>query len=171
MAVSTDIVRTWRGPRTVVRGLLAQGVREDRALVFLMTGLVIVWLSNLPVLQRGAVLTGSDLRRDAIYAFFGLVMLAPLIFYLLAFLGRLLALAAGRPVSGYGSRLALFWAWLAASPAVLLYGLLAGLNGPAEPGTRLVGALWLAAFAWFWIAGLAAASAASASATASGPAR
>jgi hypothetical protein len=29
MAVTADIVRTWRGPRAVMRGLLAQGKREE----------------------------------------------------------------------------------------------------------------------------------------------
>ena len=42
MAVSSDMLRTWRGPRAVIRDLLAQGVREDRALVYLLVGLVIV---------------------------------------------------------------------------------------------------------------------------------
>ncbi|MFT5631517.1 MAG: hypothetical protein ACI9HB_002698, partial [Gammaproteobacteria bacterium] len=30
MAVTTDIMRTWRGPRAVMRDLLDQGQREDR---------------------------------------------------------------------------------------------------------------------------------------------
>ncbi len=154
MAVSTDMVRTWRGPRAVVRGLLAQGVREDRALVYLMAGLVIVFVSRLPALQREAVLEGGVFQRDATYAFFGLVILAPLIFYVLAEMGRLLARLAGLKPSSYQGRLALFWAWLAASPASLLYGLLVGFNGVNEPGTQVVGALWLAAVFWFWVQGL-----------------
>ncbi len=154
MAVSTDILRTWRGPRAVVGDLLAQGPREDRALVYLMAGLLIVFVSRLPALQRDAVLGGGDFTRDAAYAFFGLVMVAPLLFFLLAEIGRLLARAAGLAVPGYGGRLALFWAWLAAAPASLLYGLLVGFNGVSEPGTRIVGALWLLAFLWFWTQGL-----------------
>jgi hypothetical protein len=36
MSVSRDIVATWRRPRRVMRRLLAQGRREDRAIMFLM---------------------------------------------------------------------------------------------------------------------------------------
>lgn len=154
MPVSTDIVRTWRGPRAVARSLLDQGTREDRALVYLMVGQVIVFVSRLPALQRDAVLNGGDFTRDVAYALFGLVMIAPLLFYLLAEIGRWLARMFGLVVSSYGGRLSLFWAWLAASPASLLYGLLVGLNGVSEPGTRVVGAVWLVAVFWFWVQGL-----------------
>ena len=154
MAVSTDIVRTWRGPAAVFRDLLAQGRREDRALVYLMAGNLIVFLSRLPALQREAVLGQGDLTRDAAYAFFGLLIVMPLLFYGLAEIGRLGARIAGLRMEAFAGRLALFWAWLAASPALLLYGLLVGLNGSGEPGTRIVGALWLAAFLWFWVQGL-----------------
>lgn len=154
MAVSTDIVRTWRGPRAVLRELLAQGTREDRALVYLMVGQLIVFVSRLPALQREAVLGEGDFTRDATYAFFGLVMLAPLMFYLLAEIARWLARALGVVITSYEGRLALFWAWLAAAPASLLYGMLVGFNGVDEPGTRVVGGIWLFAVVWFWVQGL-----------------
>jgi len=47
----------------------------------------------------------------------------------------------------------LFWALLASSPAMLLYGLLMGFNGAAI-GTQLVGMVWLGALVLFWILGL-----------------
>lgn len=154
MPVSTDITRTWRRPRAVFGSLLAQGRREDRALIYLMVGMAIVFLSRLPALQRDAVLSGSDFTRDATYAFFGLVIIAPLFFYLLAEVARWIARAAGLGVDAFGGRLALFWAWLAASPALLFYGLLAGFNGSGEIGTQAIGAIWVAAFLWFWVQGL-----------------
>jgi hypothetical protein len=36
MSVSRDIVATWRRPRRVMRSLLSQGRREDRAIMFLI---------------------------------------------------------------------------------------------------------------------------------------
>ena len=36
MTVATDILRTWRRPRAVIREKLAAGVREDRALAVIM---------------------------------------------------------------------------------------------------------------------------------------
>jgi len=86
------------------------------------------------------------------------MMVAPLMFYLLAFLGRVAAyLLGGRP-GGYGARVALFWAWLAAAPLALFYGLLSGLNGAAAPATQGIGGLWLLILLLFWISGLVEAS-------------
>ena len=154
MPITSDILRTYRGPRRVVRDLLARGQREDRAIMWLMAGCLIVFLSRLPALQRAAVLGQGDFTQDAAYAFLGLMMIAPLMFYGLAALGQGIArLFGGRP-TGYGARLALFWAWLAATPVILLYGLLVGLNGAAEMGTQAVGLLWVVAFVVFWVQGL-----------------
>ena len=154
MPVTTDIVRMYRGPRRVVRDLLAMGQREDRAIMWLMIGCLIVFLSRLPALQREAILGQGDFSRDAAYAFFGLMMIAPLMFYGLAAVGRGVArLAGGRP-SGYGARLALFWSWLAATPLILFYGLLVGMNGAAAAGTQAIGLLWVVVFAVFWVQGL-----------------
>ena len=158
MPVSTDIVRTYKGPRRVVRGLLDTGPREDRAIMWLMTGCLIVFVSRLPALQRLAVLSDGDFTRDAAYAFFGLMMVAPLMFYLMAFLGRAGAYVVGGRPGGYGSRVALFWSWLAASPLGLFYGLLVGLNGATAPATQMIGGLWLLVLLTFWISGLVEAS-------------
>ena len=154
MPVTTDIVRMYRGPRRVVRDLLAMGQREDRAIMWLMIGCLIVFLSRLPALQREAVLGQGDFSRDAAYAFFGLMMIAPLMFYGLAAVGRGIAHVAGGRPSGYGARLALFWAWLAATPLILFYGLLVGMNGAAAAGTQAIGLVWVAVFAVFWVQGL-----------------
>ena len=47
-------------------------------------------------------------------------------------------------------RLALFWALLAASPLMLLHGLVRGFIGESTP-QMIVGALWFVVFMWFWI--------------------
>lgn len=154
MPVSRDIVAMYRRPRKVVRGLADMGVREDRAIAWLMIGCFLVFLSRLPALQRNAVQTGSDFQQDTIYAFFAMMMIAPLIFYLIAFIAFLVTKVL-RPASyAYGARLSVFWGWLSAAPVALFYGLLVGFNGLDHPGTVAIGALWLAVLIWFWGAGL-----------------
>jgi len=154
MPVSQDIVGTYRGPRRVVRSLLDMGQREDRAIAWLMIGCFIFFLARLPGLQRFAVLEGSDFQRDAIYAFFALMMIAPLLFYAVAGIAYLVMRVAGRSISPFGARVAIFWGWLASTPLALFYGLLAGLNGLEHQGTVAVGFVWTLVLAWFWVAGL-----------------
>ncbi len=155
MPVSRDIRRMYRTPRQVVRGLYAMGPREDRAIMWLMLGCFLVFLSRLPALQRDAVNGSSNFQQDTVYAFFAMLMVAPLLFYVIA--GVLFGVAKLlRPaVTGYGARLAVFWGWLAASPLALFYGLLVGFNGLDHPGTLAIGAIWIVVILWFWISGLA----------------
>lgn len=155
MPVSRDIAQMYRRPRHVVRSLFAMGPREDRAIAWLMIGCFLVFLSRLPALQRAAVQEGNNFQQDTIYAFFALMMIAPLMFYLIAVILYLVTRALRPAADAYGARLAVFWGWLAAAPLALFYGLLVGFNGLEHPGTTLVGGLWLIAILWFWISGLA----------------
>lgn len=153
MPVTTDIVATYRGPGRVMRRLLAMGPREDRALVILMAGCAIVFIAQWPRLAREAHLAGQELNPLLGGALMAWIFVAPLIFYALAFVSWLILRALGGQLSGFDARLALFWAFLAASPVLLLHGLVAGFVGPGLE-LSLVGALWLALFAWFWLANM-----------------
>lgn len=155
MPVSRDIAQMYRRPRSVVRGLYAMGPREDRAIMWLMIGCFLVFLSRLPALQRAAVQDGTNFQQDTIYALFALLMIAPLLFYFVAFVlfGATRAVRPG--ATAYGARLAVFWGWLAAAPVGLFYGLLVGFNGLDHPGTTAIGGLWVIVILWFWISGLA----------------
>ena len=160
MAVTNDIVRTWRSPRAVVRDLLSQGVREDRAIAFLIISCFLVFVAQWPRLSRLAA--GFDLPAGAevpeldrlmAYEFMAWLMFWPLILYGLAALSHIIARIFGGKGSWYGARLALFWALLSTVPLLLLHGLMAGFAGPGLQ-TDLVGALWLLAFGYVWIQGL-----------------
>ena len=87
------------------------------------------------------------------YAFMGWLMIWPLGMYAVAGLVVLVMRGFGSSITGYGGRLALFWALLAASPVLLFFGLLRGLNGDVI-ATQLAGALWFVAFVLFWVQGL-----------------
>ncbi len=152
MAVTTDIVATYRGPAAVIRKQLAQGPREDRALVYVMAGCLIVFVAQLPRLSREAHLTGQDFQMLMGGTLLAWIFIMPLVLYVLAFVARLLGRVLGGHGTGYGARLALFWAVLASSPLILLHGLVAGFigNGPALTS---VGVVWLSVFCWFWIGG------------------
>ncbi|MBF9029669.1 YIP1 family protein [Rhodobacterales bacterium HKCCE3408] len=181
MAVTTDILASYRRPRRVFAGIRARGGGERLALVYLMAAMVLGFVSQLPSVQRRSILPapeleaairaesadvrpieGLDVPANMVDAKFQALMSAelvvwflilPLAFYLLALVGYGLARLLGVRLSGLDARLALFWALLAAIPLKLLHGLVAGLIGAGAAQTT-VGILWLVVFLWFWISNL-----------------
>lgn len=153
MSVTTDIPATYKGPRKVFARLLSMGAREDRLLVFLIAGCVLTFVAQMPKLAREAHLTGQELNMLLGGALLGIVFIAPLLLYVLALVAHWIARAAGGQGDAYRARLALFWAFLASSPLILLNGLVAGFIG-AGAALNLVGALWCAVFLWFWMSGM-----------------
>ncbi|SLN34808.1 Yip1 domain protein [Roseovarius albus] len=153
MSATRDIVATYRSPRRVMQRLLQAGQREDRALVFLISACMIVFVAQWPRLTREAHLTEQELNPLLGGALLGWIFIAPLFFYALALVSHWVLRLIGGKNSAYAARIALFWAFLAASPLILLHGLVAGFIGPG-PGLSLVGFVWFILFLWFWIANM-----------------
>jgi len=160
MAVTQDILRTWRHPRLVMRGLLADVPSEARALAFLIVGCILVFVSQWPRLAREAAgfelpagTEAPDLTAALTHALYAWVILAPLMFYAIAAVSHLIAKVVGGKGTFYTARVALFWSLLATAPMLLLYGLLAGFQGPVA-STQLVGGIWLAGFVIIWVLSL-----------------
>jgi len=160
MSISNDVFRAWGRPRTVMRRLLNAGERENRALAILMAGCLLIFVAQWPRLVR--LSEGIDLPAGAevqelsqliAYSLVSWLIVWPLIFYIAAGITRILARVVRGKGTGYGARLAMFWAVLASTPAALLYGLLAGFNGETL-GTQAVGAVWLVGFVWIWVQSL-----------------
>ncbi|MEO0783417.1 MAG: YIP1 family protein [Pseudomonadota bacterium] len=153
MPVTLDIVATYRGPRRVMRRLISLGEHEGRALATLVAGCLVTFVAQWPRLAREAHITEQDLQPLLGGALMGWVFIAPLIFYLLAFIAFLVCKAFGATGSAYNSRFAMFWSFLAASPLILLHGLVAGFIGPGA-GLSFVGILWCVVFLWFWLSNM-----------------
>jgi len=153
MGVAQDIAATYRGPGRVVQRLLAEGPREDRALVFLIAACALMFVAQMPRLARQAHLTGDELNMLMGGALMGWLFIAPLFFYGIAYLTHLVARLFGADTTPWSARIALFWALLAAAPVFLLLGLVSGFVGPGVQVT-LVGVLWLGIWLWFWGVGL-----------------
>ena len=155
MSVTKDITATWRRPRAVIRRQLAGGIREDRALAYLMGACLLIFVAQLPRLAREAHLDATiplDARLQA--ALLGWLMMAPLFLYGLAALSHVLAKVFGGQGSWFGARLALFWSMLASTPLWLFHGLVSGFIGPGGALT-LAGVLLLAGFGVMWVLSLA----------------
>ncbi|WP_136441301.1 YIP1 family protein [Pacificoceanicola onchidii] len=153
MPVTQDIVATYRGPGKVVERLLQAGPREDRLLALVMGACVIFFVARWPALAREAHLADKDLNMLLGGTLLAIVFIFPLIVYAVGFLTGVIGTPLGFRGGGFGARLALVWALLASSPLVLLNGLVAGFIG-AGPALSIVGAVWFAVFAWFWVQGM-----------------
>ena len=153
MPLTTDIAASYRRPGAVVRDHPARDRSEARLLAFLMGSCLLFFVSQWPALAREAHLQQTELNPMLGGALMAWIFFAPLLLYGVAALVQLGFRVAGRPISGFASRLALFWALLASSPLILLNGLTEGFIGQGLELT-LVGLAWIAVFAWFWIAGL-----------------
>lgn len=152
MALTADILASYRSPATVLRRRLA-GATEARALVTLMLACALVFVAQWPRLSREAFLTGQELDMLLGGALLGWMFIAPLVLYALAGLSHVAARVMGGRGTFLAARMALFWALLAAAPLWLLWGLVAGFIGPGA-GLNAVGVLALGAFLLIWIAGL-----------------
>ncbi len=156
MSVTLDIVATYRRPKRVVMQHVRRGSNEPRALMFLMLACGLMFVAQLPSLSRQAYEDGSDVNALMGAALMGWVFIAPLLFYTIAWISNGVMRIVTGSFDGFGSRLALFWALLAAAPLMLLQGLVAGFIGKGLELT-IAQCLWFFALLWFWISGLRAA--------------
>ncbi|WP_411836629.1 hypothetical protein [Paracoccus sp. ME4] len=148
------VLESWWAPRRVVRGIAAM---PDRVLLpVLMLAMLITLVAQTPGLSRAAQLDPSvplDARIGG--AALGTMFMMPLIAYAVAGLSGLLIRLTPWRLEPRHARLALFWALLAAAPATLLAGLVAGLIGPS-PALTLTRTVAGLGFLFIWGAGIAA---------------
>lgn len=151
MAITTEILRSYRAPRDVLRRQLDDGTREDRALVYLYAACLLIFVSSLPKLARDAHFDPSvplDARVGG--ALLSWMFVVPLLSYVLAGVSHIIAKPLGGKGSWFSSRLALFWSLLAAAPLWLLNGLVGGMVGQG-PAQQVVAAISLVAFFAIWL--------------------
>ncbi len=147
MAVTRDIVEAHLRPRRVMARLLRMGQREDRVLAMLMGGCIILFVSQWPYRARQAHFTGETLTDYIQHDAVGLIFVLPLLAYGVAALLRLISRIFGAKADYYSARLAMFWALLASSPALVLAGMVKGFIGLGG-GNSFVCALLVLVFLW-----------------------
>lgn len=159
MSVTGEILRTYRAPRAVVRGLLRAVATdtkpEARALSFLLAGCFVIFVAQVPGLLAADLAAPDAPPREALIGitFFMWMVVWPLIFYLLAALGHLLARVAGGQGSFARARTAMCWTVLAVSPLMLLRAAVEALAGDGLPLQIVNGGLVLA-FLALWVISL-----------------
>ena len=135
----------------VIREKLGAGLREDRALAVIMGAGALLFVAQWPILSRAAYLDPAmPLEARLGGALMACLFVLPLLGYGVAQLSHLVARLFGGQGSAFGARLALFWALLAITPAMLFQGLLVGFLGQtaAVIGCQV---LVMLAFLWIWL--------------------
>jgi hypothetical protein len=150
MAVTTDIVASWRNPRAAIRRHLARGQSEPFAFSLLLVFLILAFIGQWPQASREAFLAQEPSVALRLLPRALAVLATIPLWYGLAAVSRLAARAVGGKGSWYAARLALFWALATLSPLMLLQGLVAGMIGPGAE-LWLVSAFVGAGFLWLWL--------------------
>lgn len=127
---------------------------ESGKLMVLMIAMLIFLIAQAPGNARAAQLDPTmpfDARMGG--SLLAVMFLMPLIAYAVATLLAFLSVLTPWRLSHEDSRLALFWALMAVTPAVLLSGLVAGLIGPGLEltVTQVISGV---GFIWIWGAGI-----------------
>lgn len=148
--ISTDIVASYRRPQAVVASKLAAGRREDRVLAYLIGACALNFVAQWPLLSRQAF-ENPEIALDARLggALLGWIMIAPLMFYMIAAVVHVVARIFRGKGTWYSARLGLFWSLLAMTPVMLLQGLTAGFIGPGVE-LNIVSGIVVLAFLWIW---------------------
>ncbi|PWJ20850.1 YIP1 family protein [Jannaschia seohaensis] len=170
MAVTRDIPRAWIRPRQVVSELLQGGPSDRVAFVYLAVASVLGFVAQLPALVRRsreidpeldaaivaeaqaagmAVTDVASTKFEALMsgALMGWIFIVPLLMYVAAWLIRGIAHLIGGRGTGLRVRVALFFSFLAVSPALLLLGLTSGFVGPG-PAETAIGLVLVCGFIW-----------------------
>jgi hypothetical protein len=151
MSMTLRILSAWRAPRQVMRGLLAAGPREDRALATLIAACAVMFIAQWPALSREAHLEPDiPLQARLSGALMATLFIVPLLAYAMAGLVHLVARVMGGRGTWYTARLALFWSLLAIAPLTLFQGLVMGFLGPG-PAATATGLVVLVGFLFQWI--------------------
>ena len=121
----------------------------------MLVGCILLFCSQLPDLVMFSGIQGNQLPLAGMAAarLIGALILAPLLFYVIAGFSGLVLRSAGYSVNWRQARVSLFWAVLAVSPAALIAELVRGLVG--DTGIlQLAPWIIMILFFVFWASGI-----------------
>lgn len=150
--IAPRVLASWRRPGQVVRGL--SPMCEGAMLAVLMGAMLVFLIAQAPGHARAAALDPAvPMAGRMAGALTAVLLMMPLVAYVVASLVALASRLTRWRLAAEDSRLALFWALLAISPAMLLAGLVEGLigPGPALTITRLIAGI---GFLFIWGGGI-----------------
>ena len=148
MSVVSNLIYTYRSPSKAFEFMYSRPTNEATSLGYLMGACFLTYVAQWPYLARQAHLEDFNLQTSLAASLLAWLLIAPLLLYCVAilvyFLHRVLG---GGKTSGQIS-VGLFWSFFAATPMMMLFGLVKGFlgSGTAE---NVVGCFWFMALSYF----------------------
>ena len=150
--IAPRVLASWRRPGQVVRGL--SPMCEGAMLAVLMGAMLVFLIAQAPGHARAAALDPAvPMAGRMAGALTAVLLMMPLVAYAVASLVALASRLTRWRLAAEDSRLALFWALLAISPAMLLAGLVEGLIGPG-PALTITRQIAGIGFLFIWGGGI-----------------
>jgi hypothetical protein len=113
-----------------------------------MGACLLTYVAQWPYLARQAHLDGFDLQTSLAAGLLAWLLIAPLLLYTLALFIYFFHKVLGGSKSSAQIRMGLFWSFFAASPLMLLLGIVKGFLGDGN-AENIVGFAWLVMLAYF----------------------
>ncbi len=123
MSVSGEIIRAYRGFKPSMQRQIDAAPGEERLLIYLMLAIFLFFIARTPdLLAMSAAQASAEVSSLAFFTanLVAWFFFAPIMFYLLAGISRLVARMFGGKGNGRHARLALFWAQLVIAPLALV---------------------------------------------------
>tara|TARA_B100002051_G_scaffold252164_1_gene265057 strand:+ start:158 stop:634 length:477 start_codon:yes stop_codon:yes gene_type:complete len=152
MSVVINISKTYYKPNQTYTKLFAAGASEKENLAYLVGGCVISFVAQWPAQSRQAFINQQPVDELMGAILLSNLFLLPLIFYLVSSIIFIISKIFKSNILGVELRLIIFWSYLAATPILLLVGLVEGFFGKNYQYYTVAG-LWLSVFLAFVYSG------------------
>ena len=148
MSVVSRVLLTYRSPSRAFDLMYGRPIDESSSLGYLMGACIFTYVAQWPYLARQAHLDGFDLQTSLAASLLAWLLIAPLLLYTLALFVYFFHKVLGGGKSSVQIRMGLFWSFFAASPLMMLLGIVKGFlgSGTAE---NIVGFAWLVMLVYF----------------------
>ena len=148
MSVVSNVLYTYRSPSKAFERMYARPDSEATSLGYLMGACFLTYVAQWPYLARQAHLEEFNLQTSLAASLLAWLLIAPLLLYTLAIVLYFFHKFFKGSKTSAQIRVGLFWSFLAATPLMMLFGLVKGFlgHGTAE---SIVGFFWLVAFSYF----------------------
>ena len=148
MSVVSNVLYTYRSPSKAFERMYARPDSEATSLGYLMGACFLTYVAQWPYLARQAHLEEFNLQTSLAASLLAWLLIAPLLLYTLAIVLYFFHKFFKGSKTSAQIRVGLFWSFLAATPLMMLFGLVKGFLGHGTVES-IVGFFWFVAFSYF----------------------